>query len=438
MSLAREAGVSRQHVARLLSGSMDPRRQAIAKIVSALRRLTLEDVRPEEVFDLYVEAERSRRKVYAQANNGGSSRGKAQDFVAAILRLPVAERASALARARYIPFATVARELVIAARRSTPSTAAEAVALADLAILALHRVKRDSEERAHINGCALLVAGNGLRHLGRYGDAFAKLNAAEEELSGTSRSASELGQVWYARSIVAWKRGAAEDALRDARRARTMFDLLGDERRGAYTYMVEGGVRFESGEPARARDLFLSVLRPLEDAADRRTLALAWANLGAAEAELGNVSAAKTYLARAEPVLASFRMKADVIRARWTSAYLIAKHESPTEGVSLLRAAIDAFEKERLPIDAGFARLDLVEILLETPGGAGEARELCVQLIDLFRSADAPSAAQKAFEYLAAAAKQGRASPRLARYVRQYAKAARIGVELEFRPRAAA
>jgi predicted transcriptional regulator len=50
--LARESGYSRQHLLRIRMGRMEPTRRCIAAIVSACRRLSRQQVRAAELFDL--------------------------------------------------------------------------------------------------------------------------------------------------------------------------------------------------------------------------------------------------------------------------------------------------------------------------------------------------------------------------------------------------
>lgn len=50
--LARESGYSRQHLLRLRMGRMEPTRRCIAAIAAACRRLSGENVRASELFDL--------------------------------------------------------------------------------------------------------------------------------------------------------------------------------------------------------------------------------------------------------------------------------------------------------------------------------------------------------------------------------------------------
>jgi len=50
--LARESGYSRQHLLRIRLGRMEPTRRCIAAIAAACRRLSGENVRASQLFDL--------------------------------------------------------------------------------------------------------------------------------------------------------------------------------------------------------------------------------------------------------------------------------------------------------------------------------------------------------------------------------------------------
>jgi len=56
--LARESGYSRQHLLRIRMGRMEPTRRCIAAIVTACRRLSREQVRATDLFDLEGEEQR--------------------------------------------------------------------------------------------------------------------------------------------------------------------------------------------------------------------------------------------------------------------------------------------------------------------------------------------------------------------------------------------
>jgi hypothetical protein len=50
--LARESGYSRQHLLRIRRGRMEPTRRCMAALIAAVRRMTHEPIRAEELFDL--------------------------------------------------------------------------------------------------------------------------------------------------------------------------------------------------------------------------------------------------------------------------------------------------------------------------------------------------------------------------------------------------
>lgn len=50
--LARESGYSRQHLLRIRKGRMEPTRRCIAAIVAAVRKLSHEQVRADDLFEL--------------------------------------------------------------------------------------------------------------------------------------------------------------------------------------------------------------------------------------------------------------------------------------------------------------------------------------------------------------------------------------------------
>jgi len=52
MALARESGYSRQHIGRVRAGRMDPTRKCMAAIIGACRRLSLEQVKAADLFEL--------------------------------------------------------------------------------------------------------------------------------------------------------------------------------------------------------------------------------------------------------------------------------------------------------------------------------------------------------------------------------------------------
>jgi tetratricopeptide (TPR) repeat protein len=223
----------------------------------------------------------------------------------------------------------------------------------------------------------------------------------------------------------------------DARAARTVFQLLGDSRRDAYTRLLEGGVVFEQGDAHRARDLFRSTFPTLRRAEEEKTLAIAWMNVGSAEARLGNLADAEDWIRRAEAVFRHRGVPEELARAHWTYGYALATHEHAGPGVIVMGQAAREFDDLRLPVEAAFVRLDLTEVFL-AQGDRATAVETCQGIVKVLKHAGATAAARQAVEYLCRALSKGAATVPLARYVKTYALSAERGAVAPFEPRVAA
>jgi tetratricopeptide (TPR) repeat protein len=438
--LARESGVSRQHIVRIMNARMNARRDVIAAIVSAIRRMTLEAVRADELFALSVEDEaafHAQRSRPFEIQPRASVRARA--FVEALTRVGDAEkRLEIVLRAQGKAAAyPIAAALIVEARRLAATDASQGAAYAGNAA-ALLAVSPSGELALHLEGCAALASGVALRHLGDYPRALTMLAKAEAAfLDRPHSSASELAQTWYVRGIIAMKQSRFNDALIDARAARTVFQLLGDSRRDAYTRLLEGGVAFEQGDAHRARDLFRSTFPALRRAEEEKTLAIAWMNVGSAEARLGNLADAEEWIRRAEAVFRHRGVPEELARAHWTYGYALATHGQVQPGVIVMVEAAKEFDDLRLSVEAAFVRLDLTEVFL-AQDDRDAAIETCQGIVKVLKRAGATAAARKAVEYLCRALSDGAATVPLARYVKTYALAAERGAVAPFEPRVAA
>jgi tetratricopeptide (TPR) repeat protein/transcriptional regulator with XRE-family HTH domain len=437
IDIAAEANLSRQQVSRIRLGLTQPRRHAIAALVSALRRLTLEPIVAEDVFELTVEESGVWRKHRGSVLD---RRGDARDAAAAFLRMhlrstPPATWAALLARRPEMRTESLAAVLVLESRRTVSADPTGAAALAETAVsIAVDLAPITDPFITHLHGCALLAYGNALRHLGRYTEALAAFDRAQEPLSLHVASANELAQVGYARAIVLWKRDDFAAALAEERRAAVLFLLLGDERRYARTQLLEGGILFERGDAAGAKLVFFRAVDLLKETSDRGALASAWLNLGAAEAQLGNAAEAKVWIKKAAEAFRRLGIPAEQVRADWTLGYVLGMHGSGPRGAALLRQARRSFDDLKMPLEAGFVALDLAEVLLRDPSGAQEAAEVVRAALVAFQRAEVSASAAKALAYLQEAASVHAATTGLVATVRRYLKEVERHPEAVFTP----
>jgi hypothetical protein len=129
----REASYSRQALLKARLALSEPRRSTIAAIVSALRRITLEFVSAEDVFELSVEESGVWRKRTHALRLRRDERQRGESFVEELLRLPSTSWPDLLAARPDERNAGFLRALVLAAKRAIDRSPAFALPLAELA-----------------------------------------------------------------------------------------------------------------------------------------------------------------------------------------------------------------------------------------------------------------------------------------------------------------
>lgn len=419
--LAREAVMSRQGLTEIRAGRRDPRRYAIARIVSALRRLTLEPIRSEDVFELTNEESgvwRQTNRVILDAR--GAANESAKQLIGELRQHDKTQWPALIASRTTEPDALV-RMLIFEAKHEVDSAPAVAANFARLATeIAALTNDLESEYREHLAGCAWLEYANALRHCGAFEPADAALDQAEHLLSLHTTSATELAEVWYVAAAVEWKRSNFTRALLLCHRSQRVLDVLGDTRRLAHARILEAGIHFEQGSIARARDVWMQTIDPLREFKDRRALAAVWMNLGSSEGYLGDTRAARAWLEKALKEFTRLHVAPEVARALWSLGYIIGMHGERARGLLALRDARRRLEKLQMDADAGFAGLDLAEVLLLHPDGVGEATDVCRAILSFFERAGLGEAKVRAVATLCEATRMRRARPELVAYIRSY------------------
>jgi transcriptional regulator with XRE-family HTH domain len=135
IDIAAEANLSRQHVSRIRLGLTQPRRHIIAALVSALRRLTLEPIEADDVFELTVEESGVWRESRGSVLD---RRGEARDAAAAFMRIhlrstPPVTWPTLLARTPEMRTESLACVLVLESRHTVSKDPTGAAALAETA-----------------------------------------------------------------------------------------------------------------------------------------------------------------------------------------------------------------------------------------------------------------------------------------------------------------
>lgn len=422
--LADESGYHRSHVLRIRQATIEPSRDAIAAIVSALRRLSLEDVRAEMVFELMVEESGPwrRDRVERFASEVAAFRKQREHAQRLLIEVSRAPRPERLERLRRIPdgmSAAVARAATLEGHRLIDRKPAHSEALLALgAAVADEAPDLSHEYRAFLSGRARLERAGALRQLGSYADALPLLDEAEHRFEGVPSCTHELGRAWFTRGAILFKMNGLDEALRYVRLSINIFAALDDHRRIGRARFVEGNILFEEGRIEEARTLWLSIAPIFEAGRDRHTLASLWMNLGWCEIERGEPESARAWLHRARERFTYLHSAADLARTRWALSLAEARFGDREAGIrSLLREQTE-LDALGMTTEAGMAALDVTEILLLDPANSRKAARICRDLVPLFERAGAKKEVLKALAYLWEAATAGAANADLVRRVR--------------------
>ncbi|MGH9419945.1 MAG: hypothetical protein ACRD3J_08230 [Thermoanaerobaculia bacterium] len=406
--LIAESRISRQHLLRMRKGELQPRRDMIAAVVSALRQLSLEDVQPQDVIELTVEESGPWRREHAQRLTADASEWQRErDAVADLLAELPKSRAD-----EWLPFlekrarsdATV-RALLFEGRRIIDHDPQHARALFHVAAKLAERLTTLRREyRLALVGRAWLEFANALRQLGEFREALPALQEAERRFEGEPYCTKELGRAWLARGTILMKMGDLDGAAHYLACAVNIFAAVDDPRRIAKVRMVQAGVLFERGDVDGARTLWLAAAPALHAGKERHALAVAWLNIGLCDVEENRTASAKTWLQKALHAFERIRCEVEVLRTKWALARIEALFENRKSGLEALFELRPAFEKRGLFTDGAMVMLDATEALLIPPRRPRAAAQICKSLPQLFQRAGATREALKAVAYLQEAA----------------------------------
>jgi tetratricopeptide (TPR) repeat protein len=273
--------------------------------------------------------------------------------------------------------------------------------------------------------------------LGRYPDALETVDRGEALLEGTLAHAHDLARATYLHAAIVYRMERWTDALRTARRALTLFAMMGDASRVAKCESLEASVLFDRKQYSEALTRWQRVLPIFEDHEDRRTVALVSMNIGACQAELGHLAAARTSLEGAIEIFRQLRDRSETNRARYVLASLEALHGADrAAGIEALWRAHREYERMGMHTDAAFVALDIAEAYLRPPSNASLAASACVGAAELLERAGATESARKAVEYLrnSLRAQSAESNVRILRQVRTHLRAVERDPDLSFGP----
>lgn len=327
-------------------------------------------------------------------------------------------------------------DALLAEARTRQSMPREFERVADLAI----EVAEMLDPRAYPPGMVARARGNAwkdranaLRLRGEAQDALWAIDEAERNFRQQPIPEFDLAAADYVRATVLVETDRVPDALALAQQAAVTFLDFGDTSREIHARIVEAAALLNLGRTRESREVYLSLLKPLQEIGESRTLALVFLNIAQTSVAINDTNLASVYFLQAATLFREFGMAGEEANARWGLGRLMAASGRFEEALDRLRAARVEIEKLGFSGDAALVSLDLAEVLLALDRPA-EIPGICRSLVERFTRAGSTERALRALSYLKEAAEEGTLSTELVRYVRAYVAEAPRQPQLLFLP----
>jgi tetratricopeptide (TPR) repeat protein len=389
-----ETGYTRQHLRCVRNGETQPTLSCIAAIVSALRRLTLEPVRAEDVFELSLEeagpwARARHDRSAAEIEAWNRERKALSDVLSQLPQYASEKWAQLLRREVRGPLAPLIRALVFEARALALDHAGEAMARLQLARELSGDLPRGDDAHALLIGRVSLEIAGTHHQSGNLAEAHLALDAAEAQFEGRSFCTNELGDAWLLRGTLALASGSLIEAAQHLRRATNIFSAVSDEHRVAKARIPLADVAYQLGRFEEARALWLATLPTLTAARDRKNLALVWLHLGWCAYAFADLADALSWFERAIPYLARLKLVLELARAHWGAALIYAHDGEHSRAIANFRLALSGFTGLQRFTDAVLAGIDLLQLLIVDPIDRPQALGLSLNLLNLLHHSGA-------------------------------------------------
>lgn len=287
--------------------------------------------------------------------------------------------------------------------------------------------------RAELRASARREAANALRLLGRFEESLQRLDEAAKVLEPFPSAGFQRACIQYVRGTVLWQLHHPAEALAAAEECAETFVIYGDVKRAAHAAILAGGISFERGDTAKARDLFMEQIRPLQNLGDTRNLANVFNNIGHCNVVLGDRESAATFFLQALRLFDELGYATSKAHVQWGLARLLLADGKSADAIARLEQAESDFSRLQMRTQEGLVGLELVELRLALGQSAGIAAR-CRDLLAIFRGAGLPDNANAALAYLQEAVQNERVDIPTVQHVRLYLEALPTTPQLLFAP----
>ncbi|HVR42834.1 MAG TPA: hypothetical protein VMS56_05250 [Thermoanaerobaculia bacterium] len=274
---------------------------------------------------------------------------------------------------------------------------------------------------------------NALRLRGEVQDALWSLDEAERHFRLQPISEFDLATVDYVRATILNETDRLQEGLGLARRCADVFLDFGDEQRFRHSRMIEASLLYDLGSRREARETFMALLKPTQQAEDLTSLPMLFLNIAHCSVDLNDPDTASIYFLQAARLSEELGQTEQVIAARWGLGRLLVSTGRYAEGVDRLKAASRELERFGREGDAALVDLDIVEAFVLL-GRYDEIPAICRRLVERFSRMGGQRRALTALSYLREALDAQVASPELVKNVRKYVEELPRQPEMLFLP----
>lgn len=348
---------------------------------------------------------------------------------------PAARRAAVRGEAAFRRWALV-EALIDDSRESSVSDAARALELAEVAAegaAALDPSRYSAAAVADVTARAWGQRGNALRILGRFADARASFDRADELLAQGSGDPAERARLLMMRTTLLAAQKYFDEADRLVDHAERLAARAGDRHLQGSALVRKARIAHRRDDTESALELLGRGLKLIDPERDPRLLLVGQHNLVVLMVDTGRYREALERMEETRGLHRQLGGRIDHLRLRWIEGRIYA-------GLGWLRQAATLFEEARrgllaegLAYDVALVALDLAAVYAQE-GRDLEVRSLAEEMLPIFRSAEAHQEALAALLVFQEAARKEAASVSLIQRVSDYLRRARGNPELPFRP----
>lgn len=392
--------------------------------------------RPADPADYQPVFDRVARDLAARELAFAGERREVPQLKARLEAMPPASRRAAMREEEDFQRWALVESLIDDSRESGVSDAGRALELAELAAegaATLDAARYSAAAVADLTARAWAQRGNVQRILGRFADARASLERAEELLAQGSGDPAERCRLLMMRATMLSAQKRYDEAERLVDRAERLAARAGDRHLQGSAVVRRARIAQRREDAEAALDLLRRGLKLIDPEQDPRLLLVAQHNLVLLMVDTGRYREALERMEETRTLHRQLGGRIDHLRLRWVEGRTYAGLGWLRQAATLFEEARRGFLAEGLAYDVALVSLDLAAVYAQDGRGA-EVRSLAEEMLPIFRSAEAHQEALAALLVFQEAARQESATVGLIQQVADYLRRARGNPELAFRP----